>query len=76
MKRDDVSVYPIPATKLAGENNFGNLANMILMGKILAELGEFDEEMVQKTLAEVIPPKKAQMLEINMKAMKLGASLK
>ena len=76
VKREDVTVYPIPATKLAGENGFGNLANMILMGKILDVLGEFDEKAIEITLSKVIPPKKAEMLEINMKAMKLGASTK
>ncbi len=74
VNRQDVQVYYVPATKLAGENGFGNLANMILVGKILAVLGEFDEELVVKTLNKVIPPKKIDMIEVNMKAMKLGAN--
>ena len=76
VKRTDVSVFPVPATKLAGENGFKNLANMILMGKILEVLGEFDRELVKTTLSKVIPPKKAEMLEINLKAMELGAAVK
>ena len=46
---------------------------MILVGKILKVLGEFEEEMVVKTLNKVIPPKKIDMIDTNMKAMKLGA---
>ena len=73
--RKDVTAVPVPATKLAGENGFGNLANMIVMGKVLAFIGEYDEEVIEATLKKVIPPKKADMLEINKKAMKLGAEL-
>ena len=75
VKRSDVVAYPIPATKLAGENGFSTLANMILVGKILQALGEFDEEKVLNTLNKVIPPKRAEMIEANMKAMKLGVEL-
>ena len=73
--RKDVTAVPVPATKLAGENGFGNLANMIIMGKVLSFIGEYNEEVVETTLKKVIPPKKADMLEINKKAMKLGAEL-
>ncbi len=73
VKRDDVKVYPIPATRLAGENGLGNLANMIIIGKLLNTLGEFDDSVVTQTLEKVIPPKKADMLEVNKKALKLGA---
>jgi 2-oxoglutarate ferredoxin oxidoreductase subunit gamma len=73
VKREDVKAFPIPATKLAGENGFGNLANMIVLGKVLKEIGEYNEESIEATLQKVIPPKKADMLEINKKALKLGA---
>ena len=73
VQRDDVKVFYVPATKLAGDNGFGNLANMILVGKILEVLGEFDEEIVMNTLNKVIPPKKIDMIDTNMKAMKMGA---
>lgn len=71
--REDVKAYYIPATRLAGENNCPKLANMILLGKILKVMGEFDEEAIMATLAKVIPPKKADMLELNLKALKIGA---
>ena len=73
VKRTDVKVYPVPATKLAGKNGFATLANMILMGKIFQVLGEFEEEQVQKTLTKVISAKRADMIEVNLKAMSLGA---
>ena len=47
---------------------------MILVGKILAALGEFNEETVNATLAKVISAKRADMLEVNRKALELGAN--
>ena len=73
VNRDDITAYYIPATRLAGENGMPTLANMIIMGKILKVLGEYDEESLKATMAKVIPPKHADMLEVNLKALKIGA---
>ena len=73
VKREDVKVYPVPATRLAGENGFPTLANMILVGKILKELGEFDEEVIMTTLKKIISAKRVDMIDVNMKALRLGA---
>ena len=71
--RDDVKVFYIPATQLASDNGFPSLANMIIVGKILKELGEFDEDALRAALSKVISAKRADMLETNLKAMKIGA---
>ncbi len=71
--RDDVTVYYVPATRLANENGMPTLANMILMGKILKVLGEFSEEGLRAALGKVISAKRADMLETNLKAMQIGA---
>ena len=71
--RDDVTVYYIPATKMAGDNGMATLANMIIMGKLLHVLGEYNEESVIATLKKVISAKRADMLETNRRAMQLGA---
>lgn len=73
VKRDDVKVFYVPATRLASENGTPTLANMILMGKVLKELGDFTEESVEKGLKKVISAKHADMLEVNKKVMKIGA---
>ncbi len=73
VKRTDVKVYPIPATRLASENGFPTLANMIILGKILKVLDQFDDEAVSNTLKKVISAKRADMIEVNLKAMNLGA---
>lgn len=72
VKRDDVKAFPIPATKLADENGTPTLANMIIMGKVLKETGEFTDEGVLAALKKVISAKRADMLDVNLNAMKLG----
>lgn len=71
--RTDVTVYPVPATQMASDNKIPTLANMILVGKILKVLNEFDEDGVRAALGKVISAKRADMLEVNLNAMKLGA---
>ncbi|MBE6589615.1 MAG: 2-oxoacid:ferredoxin oxidoreductase subunit gamma [Ruminococcaceae bacterium] len=72
--RDDVKVFYIPATKLASENGMPTLANMIIVGKLLKELGDFNEESINAALKKVISAKHADMMEINVKAMSIGAN--
>lgn len=72
IKRTDVTVHYIPATGLANENNMPTLANMIIVGKILGESKEFNEESINAALAKVISARHADMLEFNLKALTIG----
>lgn len=73
VKRDDVKVCYIPATKMASDNGFPTLANMIIMGKVLADNGEFEnDEGILAGLKKVISAKRADMLDTNLTAMHLG----
>ncbi len=71
--RDDVKVFAVPATQLASDNGMPTLANMILVGKLLKELDDFCEESVTAALKKVISAKRADMMDINRKAMQIGA---
>ena len=71
--RDDVKVVYIPATRMAGESGISSLANMIIVGKMLAELDDCDESSIDAALAKVVSAKRADMLDANRKALKLGA---
>ena len=73
VKREDVKVFPVPATRLAGENGFPTLANMIIVGKVLKEIGDYNEDNISAALKKVISAKRADMLETNLKAMTIGA---
>ncbi len=73
VKRTDVKVFRIPATRLAEENGIKKLANMIIMGSVLQKTGEFaDEDKVRAALEKVISAKHADMLDVNMNALKIG----
>ena len=74
IERSDVNAYYVPATRLALELGLPTLANMIIMGKVLSEEGQFaNEEAVMAALKKVISAKRADMLEVNLGAMRLGA---
>ena len=65
----------VPATKLASDNGFPTLANMIIVGKLLNVLGEDKPEDIDAVLKKIIPAKRAAMAESNLKALQIGASL-
>ncbi len=73
VNRTDVTAYYIPATKMAGDNGLGNLANMIIVGKLLAVTGQYDPDSITGTLSKVVSARKANLLDTNRTALKLGA---
>ena len=73
VERTDVDVYYVPATQLASDNGLTGLANMILIGKLMKELGEFeDEAAVSESLKKVVSVKHPEMFDFNLKALKMG----
>lgn len=70
--RKDVKAVAVPATKLANDMNASKLANMILTGALIKETGLADLATIEKALAKVIPPKKADLLELNLNCIKKG----
>ena len=73
VERTDVTTYYIPATKMSADNGLGNLANMIIVGKLLSVLGEYDADSITATLDKVISARKANLLDVNRTALQLGA---
>ena len=71
VERDDVKVFYVPATQMAADNGI-SLANMILTGKILKELGEFDDANIAAALNKVVSAKHPEMYDVNLKALQLG----
>ena len=71
-KREDISVYYIPATKLAVEYNLKGFANMIVLGKLLKETRFTQKDIFIAALKKSIPSKKELLLEANLKAIELG----
>ncbi|HWQ80416.1 MAG TPA: 2-oxoacid:acceptor oxidoreductase family protein, partial [Anaerovoracaceae bacterium] len=67
-----VTVYRIPATKLSKEEHLEGIANMILLGKVLAETRIASLETVEKALKKCVPASKAHLLKENLRAVELG----
>ena len=72
VERTDVTTYYVPATKIAKDEGFATLANMILMGKLMNASDMLGFDGIEETVKKVVPPKKANLIDINIKALKTG----
>ena len=76
VERDDVEVFYIPATQMAKDNGIGTLANMIIVGHLLENHPELSFEGAAEVVEKLVPPKKAALKELNMKALNMGKEYK
>lgn len=72
VERNDISAYYVPATRLADEKGLQGLANIILMGKMLALTNFCSMETMQKTIEKIVPSRKQHLIPKNMEAIELG----
>ena len=76
VERTDVEVFYIPATKMAKDNDIATLANMIIVGHLLENHPELSFEGTEAVVEKLVPAKKAALVELNNKALKLGKEYK
>jgi len=74
--RDDLSVFYVPCTKLASDNNLDGLANVIMLGKLIASTKLFGYDDFVKFMTESIPESKAALIEKNKEAFHIGYHFK
>ena len=72
VEREDVEVFYIPATKMAGEMGIPTLANMILLGASVKSTGCVGDAGMLAGLNKIIPAKKANLLDANLKCIQAG----
>lgn len=72
VKRKDVQVYKIPASKMADEMGNVTYANIILLGKLIAHTGIISIESFEESLKMVLSAKKHYMIPEEMEALKKG----
>ena len=72
VEREDVQVFYIPATKMANDAGVPTLANMVMMGCVLKNNPELTFDGTAETMAKLVPAKKANLVELNMKALEAG----
>ena len=75
VKRDDVKVFYVPATKMAQDMEAPTLANMIITGKLMKESG-MRVDNIEDSLKKVVSAKRANLLEVNLKAINAGMEYK
>jgi len=74
MDRDDVRGYYIPAAHMAEEIGNPRLANMIMVGALLAAEDVLPLEVVEQALENHLPERHKKTLPMNFKAMDQGAA--
>ena len=76
VERTDVQVFYIPTTQMAKDAGIPTLGNMIMMGHVLENNPELSFQGTEETVSKLVPPKKAQLVELNMKALTMGQDYK
>ena len=76
VKRDDITVCLVPATKLAEEHGLKGLANIILIGKLMEQTGFCNLDTMSKAIAKVVPARKQHPVPKNVEAIELGMNYK
>ena len=66
----------VPATQMASDAGIPTLANMIIAGKLLKILNADAPDSVAAALEKVISAKHRDMLDVNRKALEMGAEAK
>lgn len=73
--RADVSEIGARATELAEDNGVKGLSNMIILGMLYAQTHFCTEKSLFEAIKRCTPKRKAEMLEFNNKAVKIGIDL-
>ena len=75
VRRTDVKAFYVPATKLAQQNGLGNLANMVMLGKVIRESAPVSYDGIEDAVKSVVSAKHANLFDVNLKAIRLGYEL-
>jgi len=71
-KRTDIKAYQLPSNDIASELGNMKVANMVVLGAVIAATGAVSHESVMKAFAKMFA-KKPGLLAINEKAIQRGA---
>ena len=74
VRRTDVEVFYVPATKMAMDEGIPTLANMILTGKLMQEVPELRTGDWEAALTQVVSARHQELLGYNLKALQTGAA--
>ncbi len=72
IQRQDITVLAVPADDMATELGNRRLANVILLGAMLAVRPILEPAAIEQALAEHLPERHAHLLELNKQALQAG----
>ena len=72
VEREDVSVFYIPATKLAADMGAPTLANIVMTGKLISVCDGISAENIEGAMKKVVSARHADLLSVNLKAIETG----
>jgi 2-oxoglutarate ferredoxin oxidoreductase subunit gamma len=72
VKRTDIHVRYIEATKMAMELGNSALANMVMLGSVIRQTGIFVIDEIKAGMQKAVPKSKSEMFEMNMNAVMAG----
>lgn len=70
--RTDITVIPVPAEKMARECGSGKVANIILLGVVVASSKIVSREAAEHVVEEKLGKKKPEFLHMNVQALQMG----
>ena len=70
--RPEVKQVPLPVSEMAQEMGNVRVANIIMLGAIVAKTGMLSVDAVSAALTDLLGKKKAALLEVNLQALNLG----
>ena len=76
VSRDGVEIYPIPATRIADDEGLKTLANIIMLGHMIAKNDFVTLDGAKKALSKVVSERHKDLLDSNVKALTLGHEYK
>jgi 2-oxoglutarate ferredoxin oxidoreductase subunit gamma len=72
--RDQVTLIPVEATRIADELGSLKCTNMVMLGALIKKLGTPPVEQMTTSFSRIFTGKKSSMLDLNLKAFQKGVS--
>ena len=74
-QREDIEVILVPAVEIAEELGDKRLANLVLLGALMARMGPLSIEQIGASLGRHIPEHRRNLLDANIQALARGAEI-
>ncbi len=74
-ERDDIEVIKVPVNDIANKLGNSRIANMVMLGAYLSRKKIVDLEIIKKSLYNVLPERRHNLIPLNEKALDEGQEL-